>query len=382
MGPLEGIRVVEMSDSRAGCSAGMLLSDYGATVIRIEAPGEPMGCAEPGFVVWNRGKKSLTLNLDKPEGRELLFRLLQGADVFLETLNPGESERLGIDYDTVRGRFPRLVYCSLTGYDTNGPDEHRPAYDGLVQARAGLMTEQWSMVGNVEHRPGPKYMGFAVPSAASAFFACLGILTALYVRGETGRGQRVSTSLYGGAQAMTRWSWAENPGERPPPARRLFGMWPCGDGEYIWTHTASRGAFDRYMKVLGLEAYALTAPDPLPWSAPLQQELQRRAAEILKTKPRAEWIRLFDAADCPNHPTLHPGDGFDDAQVQVTNMVVQVDDPDLGPLQQVGVPIKFARTPGAVRASAPRTGEHTSAILSELGISDEEIASLRCDGVV
>jgi crotonobetainyl-CoA:carnitine CoA-transferase CaiB-like acyl-CoA transferase len=382
MGPLEGIRVMEMADSSAGCVAGMLLSDYGATVIRVERPGDEAGRSAEGFVVWNRGKKSLRLNLETPQGRELFFRLLHGTDVFLETLMPGESERLGIDYNTVHPRFPRLVYCSLTGYDVHGPDKHRPGYDGLVQARAGLMTQQWSLEGDDEHRPGPKYMGFATPTYASAFFACLGLLTALYVRGTTGQGQYVNTSLYGGAQAMTRWGWAENPGPPPPPVRRLFGMWQCEDGEYLWTHTGSRGAFNRYMKILGLEEYSMSAPNPPPWSAALHQELRRQAREILKTKPRAEWIRLFDAADCPNHPVLHPGDDFDDEQVQVINMVVDVDDPELGTLREVGVPIKFAKTPGAVTTSAPLAGQHTSELLSELGISQEELASLHRDGVI
>ena len=159
-------------------------------------------------------------------------------------------------------------------------------------------------------------------------------------------------------------------------------MWECQDGEYIWTHTASRGAFDRYMQVLGLEEYATSVPDPLPWSEALQQELKRRAGDILQTKPRAAWIRLFDAADCPNHPTLHPGDGFDDAQVQAINMVVDVQDPELGTLREVGVPIKFAKTPGAVTTSAPIAGEHTSEILSALGIGVEELAALRRDGII
>jgi crotonobetainyl-CoA:carnitine CoA-transferase CaiB-like acyl-CoA transferase len=381
MGPLEGIRVVEMAHDLAGCVAGMLLSDYGATVIRVDRPGSDRRCSEPGFVVWNRGKKSLTLNLETSRGRDLWFKLLQGTDVLLETLPPGESERLGIDYAAVHARLPRLVYCSLSGYDQHGPDKDRPAYDGLVQARSGFMTEPWG-VGGDEHRPGPKYMGFATPSYAAAFFACMGILTALYVRGTTGHGQHVNTSLHGAALTMSRWGWAENPGSPPPPRRRLFSMWPCQDGEYLWLHAGARGSFDRFMKVLGLEAYSGSMPDPLPWSETLHQELRQRVEKILKTKPRAEWIRLFNEADCPNQPVLYPGDGFDDAQVNVINMVVDVQDPELGTLHEAGVPIKFAKTPGAVTTSAPLIGEHTAGILSELGVSAEALDALKRDGIV
>jgi crotonobetainyl-CoA:carnitine CoA-transferase CaiB-like acyl-CoA transferase len=381
MGPLDGMRVVEIANDLAGCVAGMLLSDYGATVLRVEKPGSDGKRSEPGFVVWNRGKKSLSLDLQAPQGRDLFLKVLQRTDALLETLPPGESAHLGIDYRSVHTRFPRLVYCSLTGYDLNGPDKDRPGYDGLVQARSGFMTEPWSFAGE-EHRPGPKYMGFAAPSYAAAFFACMGILTALYVRGTTGQGQHVNASLHGGALAMSRWAQAEHPGPPPPPGRRLFGKWPCQDGEYLWLHAAARGAFDRYMQVFGLEEYSASVPNPLPWSEALTQELRQRVGEILQTKPRAAWIRLFDAADCPNQPTLHPGDGFDDAQVQAINMVVQVPDPELGVLREVGVPIRFAKTPGAVRASAPYPGEHTAEILSELGISAEERGVLRRDRVI
>ena len=386
MGPIEGIRVIELSNNQAGATAGMLLSDYGATVIRIDPPGSDGGRSKPGYLVWNRGKKSVTLNIESPQGRDALLRLLEGADALLETLEPPEMARLGLDYETLHARFPRLVYCSLTGYDIDGPDWGRPGYDGLVQARGGIMTGgNWGpAIGSEQagHRPGPKFMGFAAPSYSAGFFACLGILTALYVQGETGRGQHVNSSLHGSTMAMSRWGWAEDPGPSSAPSRGLYGLWQCQDGEWLWTHTGARNSFDRFMDVFGFQEYSASIPDPLPWSNELTRELRQRVAEAFKTKPRAEWIRLFDESDCPNQPTLHPGDSFDDEQVQHIEMVVNVNDPELGTLQEVGVPIKFERTPGAVQASAPPAGAHTVEVLQELGFSGEELESLRRDGVI
>ena len=382
MGPLDGTRIVEISEGLAGCAAGMLFSDYGAEVIKIVPPSEEdTGRLTPGYVVWNRGKKSLTLDLESPQGREILLSILGSSDVVLETLQPGETKRLAIDYETIHSEIPGLIYCSLSGYDANGPDSERPSYDGLVQARAGFMTNSWG-AGGAEHREGPKRMGFPAPSYGAAFYACFGILTALYVRNQTGLGQHVNTSLYGAAVSMTRWGWAENRGAPGTPGRGLFGMWQCGDGGYVWTHTGARGAFDRYMKVLGLDQYMASAPEPIPWSTAMSQELRTKVAELLMTKPRVEWISLFNEADLPNHAVLHPGDAFDDEQVHAVDMVATVDDPVLGKLEQTNAPIKFEKTPGSVKQAAPIKGEHTDEILLGIGMSQSVIDGLRVQGVI
>lgn len=389
MGPLEGIRVMEVADTQSGCVAGMMLADHGAAVTRIDAPGSALSRKTPGFLVWNRGKQSVSLNLDAPAGRDLLLKLLADADVFVETFGPGEAEALGLDPDTVRQRFPRLIHCSITGYDQDGPDWARPGYDGLVQARAGMMLTgpmtngvppSWAQGGP---RPGPKYMGFPAGSYAAAFFGTLGILTALVVRKQTGRGQHVNSSAHAGIMAMTRRAWAQNAaGPSMGSGRGLGGIWQCGDGEWVWTHTGARGSFDRYLKIFGLERYMAAAPNPIPWGPEVTQELRPKVAAILKTRPRAEWIRLFDENDCPNAAALGPGQAFDDEQAIVAGMVAAVNDPEFGALQEVGVPIKFSLTPGDIRGSAPRPGEHTVPILRDLGIAEAEVARLRSDGVV
>lgn len=382
MGPLDGIQVLELGETQAGCLAGMLLGDYGANIIRIENPHAQELRSKPGFVVWNRNKKSLSLDLALPEAKQILYRLLARSDVLLETLHPKFISDCGLGYEELHLKFPRLVYCSLSGYEKHGPDAGRPGYDGLVQARSGIMTGgNWGPVTanstQAGHRDGPKYMGFAAPSYSAAFFSCLGILTALYARKETGIGQLVSNSLHGATMAMSRWGWAENPGPPPLPSRGLGGLWQCQDNEWIWTHTGSRGSFDRFMEVFELPEYMSTQPTALQWTQGLTQEVRRRVTELFRHKPRADWIQLFDQSDCPNQPTMGPGFSFTDEQVQHIEMVTSVQDPELGLLQEVALPINFEKTPGEVKSSAPHLGEHTDEILQDLGLTPNEIEELK-----
>lgn len=383
MGPLDRFTIIELSEGQRGAIAGMLLADYGATVVRVEDPHSPDTRELPGYTVWHRGKQSVTINLGDPGGRGLFLRLLSGADAVLDALPDGETARLGLEYKTLHALYPALVYCSLTGYDLDSPGAGRPAYDGLVQARSGAMVgASWDSGGANPHRPGPKYMGFAAPSYASAFFACLGILGALYRRGTTGQGQHINTSMHGAVMAMTRWSWAEDQGPTPPPARGLYGIWVCQDGEWVWTHTGARGSFDRFMDVFGFPEYKQGLPSPMPWTNAAGQELRQRVTALFKTKPRGEWMRLFEKADVPNAAARRPGESFDDAQVRAVDMVAQVKDPRLGVLEEVGLPIKFQQTPGAVRGPAPRQGEHTAAVLKKIGLQDAEVNALRTQGVI
>ena len=381
MGPLDGVRLVELSEGEAGPPAGMLFSDYGAEVIRIVPPGAPSDRDKPGLVVWDRGKKSLALDLESPKGVKVLFRLLERCDALLVALQPGEADRMRFSYEAVHPQLPHIIYCSLTGYDLHGPENDRPFYDGLVQARSGFMTNNWG-IGAAEQQPGPKRMGFAAPGYASAMYACFGILTALYIRNETGIGQHVNISAHTAALSMTRWNWAEQQDSERPAGRGLFGVWICDDGEYVWTHTGARGSFDRFMTVFGLEEYMASAPEPMTWSAELSREVREKVAAIVKSKPQAHWVRLFNEADVPNHAVLYPGDAFDDEQARAVDMVATVDDPVLGRLEQAGVPIKFEKTPGSVAGPAPLKGQHTDAVLREIGYSQDEVTLLRSEGVV
>src|SRR3990172_380229 len=192
---LDGVRLLELSWGIAGPVASMMLSDNGAEVIKVEPPdGDPFR-SQPGYLVWNRGKRSLAVDLKRPEGQAILHRLAQGADVLLESFAPGVAQRLGADYDELAPLTPRLVYCSISGYGPEGPHAESPGYDHLVAARTGVYEQPG-------FRPGPTFVVFPLPSYGAALLAVQGVAVALYVRELTGRGQRVETSLLEGSFAM------------------------------------------------------------------------------------------------------------------------------------------------------------------------------------
>jgi crotonobetainyl-CoA:carnitine CoA-transferase CaiB-like acyl-CoA transferase len=207
-GPLEGYKVVELSRGVAGPMAGMFFADYGAEVIRIEPPGgDPYRGHLPGYHVWNRGKRSLTLDLKSVAGSELLNRLLRGADVIIAALSPGAGERLGIDYPTLSARFPSLVCCSISGYGDPALDRGHRAFEALIHARSGLCNEQPGF------RPGPNFGYFPTASYGAAILTVIGATAALYARGRGGAGQQVRVSLMDGVRAALalQLAWAQKP---------------------------------------------------------------------------------------------------------------------------------------------------------------------------
>ena len=243
-GPLDGVSVLDLSHGATGAMTTMLLADNGASVIKMEPPGGDPLATSPVFKVYNRGKKSIILDLKKKSGVELLKRLASKADILLETNRPGVAKRLGFDYATLHPAFPRLVYCSLTGYGQEGAQRDRPGYDALVQARMGM---GWDWVQGLYSKPhqradGPLYLGFAFPSASAAYAASYGILAALTVREKSGKGQYVDASLLSGTLIMSRWAWAKGlpePSDTPPPGgNRLW--FQTKEGSYFWIHRRPR----------------------------------------------------------------------------------------------------------------------------------------------
>ena len=379
-GPLQGLSVVDFSRDMAGALATMLLADNVASVIKVEPPGGDPFRRNPPMVVWNRGKKSIILDLRKPQASEVVSRLLDGADILVESYRPGVSARLGIDYASLKDRYPHLVYCSISGYGQEGSDRDRRGHDGLVQARMGL---QWLQEG---HRKGPIYMGFAFPAYSAAFTATYGILAALHVRARTGLGQHVDASLRSGTVIMNRWAWAEKAPEAPElPRLEMTRMFKCGDGEYLWTHTGARASLERLLRLLGLAEFMTDQGEVRVDTITTREtwaRLNQRAEAIFASRPRAHWIELLDAADVPNRPVLYAGDAFEDEQVKAIGAVATVHDPVLGPLKEVAPPFRFEITPTTVPGPAPRPGEHTLEVLAGLGFNDGEIQSLQDAGAV
>ncbi|MEW6477556.1 MAG: CoA transferase [Actinomycetota bacterium] len=365
-GPLEGLAVVDATWGMPGAVTGMLLADYGARVVKVERPGGGPDRRSVTRSAWDRGKWSVEADLSTAEGREALFGLLATADVFLESGGPGRADAAGFGYDAVHGRWPALVYCSISGYGPDGPWRDRPGYDCLVAARLGAMAEQPG------HRKGPKFLGHPMIGYGTASLATIGILAALRARRLTGTGQRVDVSLLDGlvAQSSMNWWWNENDvsylarsGTEKGFGRTRVVTDPflCADGEWIMIHTGGPGAFKRAMDILGVGEKVRTIPG-VEMSVRLDDDeyeaARHRAPEAFKSRPRAEWLKLFHDADVAALPVLRPGEALLDEQVEHAGVVVELDDPVYGRLRQAGPVIRFEKTPAAPPAPAPTVGQH------------------------
>jgi crotonobetainyl-CoA:carnitine CoA-transferase CaiB-like acyl-CoA transferase len=367
-GPLEGLRVIDATSGMAGPKAAGILADYGADVIWVEPPGgDPFRRElEVAYSVFNRSKRSITLNLRDPTDRDTLLDLLAGADVFIQSWQPGVAERLGVSYDAVHECNPALVYCSISGFGTEGKHRDLPGHEALVHALLGTMGDQAGF------RDGPIFVGVPSASSGAAYLGLIGILASLYRRKSDGWGRHVETSLLDGMIAYVSQSWgysARNKERyRTGGTRFYIKTLRCADDEYIGVHTAARGAFDRLMTLVGIDDRVLPV-DGSEASTPLSEAEEVAMAEIpdiFETQPRKVWLeRLIEANICAI-PVLRPTEVFDEPQAVHNEMVVNVNDPTLGPVQQVAPPIKHGRTPAVVRGAAPTAGQHTEEILAEL----------------
>jgi len=387
-GALEGIRVVDLSWGRAGPLATGQLADHGALVTRVEPPGGDPYRTMVARAVYDRGKRSIVVDLAQPRGRDVLDRLLAHADVLVESFQPGVAERLGLGFEALHHRYPRLVCCSISGYGQDGPDRDRPGYESLVAARTGVMAQGV--------RPGgdPVYPGVPIASTGAGMLAVIGIVAALTQREDTGLGQRVDTSMADGVLAFMNMMWEDL--ERLPdvpaaaalrPNRRLLvGSMRCADGEYLGVHTGANGSYGRLMEALGLSDRVRPAPGNREKTVPLTDEeseiVSREVPKLFASRPRDEWRDRLRAHDVCAIPVLRQGEALSEPQTLHNQMVIELDDPELGPVTQLGVAARMEATPGRVRGPAPRVGQHTEEILHELGYDDAVIAGLRGDGVI
>lgn len=372
-GPLAGLLVVDMTWGSPGAITGMLFADYGARVIRIERPG--LVDSSIARQVWHRGKWSIELDPGADQDREVLLGLLERADVLVESLPPGQAAGPGLDRPSLRERFPRLVHTSITGYGQEGPWKDRPGFDALVSARIGQFAEQSGP------RPGPRFSGHPSVAYGTAFLATIASLAALHARHRTGRGQHVDASLFDGALAQNCMNWWWNERELSYLARsgteQGFGrgrimtdLFVCQDGEYLMMHTGGPGGFKKTMDVLGLGDRVRAVEGALEMSVPLDDEeyevTRHVAPEVFKTRPRAEWIELFHAADLAALPVLRPGEILEDEQVVFADAVMELAGDD-GPLRAAGAVIAFRGSPAGVPGPAPAVGANDAdvrAILS------------------
>ncbi|NKY31650.1 CoA transferase [Nocardia speluncae] len=365
-GPLDGLVVIDASWGMPAAISTMLLADYGARVVKLERPGGPADADSVLRKSTDRGKWSVEADLSTPEGRAIAERLVAGADVFVESFGAGRADALGIGYDAWHEKFPELVYCSVTGYGTDGPLADRPGYEALLNARLGQMAEQQG------HRDGPVFMGHPTVSYGTAFITTIGILAALRARKINGAGQKVDTSLLDGMLAISSMNWwwneqdisylARSGNQKGFGSKRLItDPFQCADGKWLIPHTGGPGSYKRMMDLLGFGEQTQTIAGP-EMAVPLDEvELdiaRNKVPEAFRSRPRDEWLELFHAADIAALPVLHPEETFADDQVRFAEIAVDIPDPDHGTLRQIGPVIRFEKSAPGTPDPAPRPGAH------------------------
>ncbi len=394
-GPLSGLTVLDLSRVLAGPYCTMLLGDMGARVIKVEQPGRgddtrhwgpPFVAGESAyFLSVNRNKESVTLDFKHPEGRNLLERLIARADVLVENFRPGTLARLGLGYDALARRWPRLVYCAISGFGQTGPRRARPGYDAVIQAEGGLMS-----ITGPEDGP-PFRLGVAISDLVTGLFAAQGILLALLARAATGRGQLVDIAMLDATAAILTYQAGIyfTTGETP---RRLGNRHPtiapyetfaARDGDLVLA-VGNDAIWRRFCRAVDLDALA-DDPRFATNAARVRhaEALRRVLAERFQTRERREWLARLDAAGVPCGAVRDVAEVFADEQLLAREMVATVQHPTVGPLRVLGVPVKLSATPGGVRTPPPTLGEHTERVLrGDLGLDDEAIGRLRSARVI
>ena len=383
---LAGLRVLDLSAYIAGSLCPMTLADWGADVIKIEGlDGDPFRAFGFGFLGWNRGKRSVAVDLKRPEGRELIYELVHSADVVVENFRPGVSERLGVDYETLQAINPRLIYSSETAYGRSGPYVTRPGFDPLLQARSGMMAAQ----GGLLDGHSPVFLTVALCDYGAALLSVFGISAALVARERTGEGQRVETNLTSSAMAMQMAEFVRYQGSPPPleggadyrGPTALCRAYEAQDG---WMQLAIRDAAHWVPLTQALDRF-----DLLHTYTPLEAieetghgYLATTIATAFLTRTVVEWLDRCDRAGVPAGPVISAQALFSDPHIAANDLIVTHQHPVWGRVEQTGQLVKFGRTPGKIGPVASMLGQHTEEVLIEAGIGRERVRTLLLGGII
>jgi len=388
---LDHLRILDLTRVRAGPTCCRILADFGADVIKIEAPpgvdpNEGMSGARHGYDMINlhRNKRSVTLNLKEPKGHDVFMRILKTADVVVENFRPDVKDRMGLDYESLKAVNPRIILASISGFGQTGPYKTRAGFDQIAQGMGGLM--------GVTGEPGtpPMRAGIAVADSTSGVFAATGIMIALAEREKSGVGQWVQTSLLQSQIAMMDFQAARFlvDNKVPPqagndhPTTVPMGVVATADG-YINIGVGGDSQWRSFCTCinrpdLGSDPKYTKGAD----RTRNKQEIKAALEPIFKTRTSADWLAFFEAASVPAGPIYKVDEVFSDPQVKHLGIAVPVKDSERGDVRVVGQPIVMSRTPASVLVSVPGVGEHNEEVLSELGYSASEIAQLRNEKVM
>ena len=386
---LKGLRILDASRLLPAALCTQMLGDLGAEVLKVEEPGRgdyqrdfpPMGKADSGiFLLCNRNKRSLTLNLKSEEGKRIFRELAAASDVLVEGFRPGVMDRLGLGFEALRKLNPRLIYCAISGYGQDGPYRMVAGHDLNYMGIIGALP-LFGQAGGP-----PMVPGLLTADIGASLTAAWAILAAVLARQSTGQGQMVDVSMMDAAMPFLTYHAAEplfgncdpRGGEyRNTGGAPCYGIFRCSDGHYVTLGALEEHFWARFCDLAGV---AELKSNQFPEGEARERQFQQLEV-VFRTRTRAEWVELFFKHDIPGGPVNTMREAFDDPHVKARELLLHVDHPVEGRIPQLGFPVKFSGTPTRITAPPPSRGEHTREVLRALGLSDEKIDELKRQGV-